>query len=153
MNNIIDGGGAIAGIPGDPFPHQPVLYHEVLDALVPQPDQIYLDGTLGAGGHSEGILTRSAPSGRLLGLDLDPEALAIAEHRLLPYMERISIQKASYQRAPEILRELGWFPVHGILLDLGVSSMQLDHPERGFSFKVEGPLKYAFRPGSKTECI
>ena len=144
MNNIIEGGGAIAGLPGDRIPHQPVLYHKVLDALALQSNRTYVDGTIGAGGHAEGILTNSAPKGRLLGLDLDPEALAIANKRLLLFKDRTALQQASYQMAPEILTELGWLPVHGILLDLGVSSMQLDHPERGFSFKAEGPLNMRF---------
>jgi len=144
MNNIIEGGGAFAGSTSDRTPHQPVLYHEVLDALTLQSDRIYVDGTLGAGGHAEGILTHSAPHGKLLGLDLDPEALAIAYRRLLPFEDRIVLQQASYQMAPEILQELGWHPVHGILLDLGVSSMQLDQPERGFSFMAEGPLNMRF---------
>lgn len=144
MNNIIDRGGNIAGNTGDPIPHQPVLYHEVLDALAPQHDRTYVDGTLGAGGHSEGILTLSDPNGRLLCLDLDPEAMAIAQKRLLPFNDRIHYQQASYQTAPEILKKLGWLPVHGIVLDLGVSSMQLNHPERGFSFMAEGPLNMRF---------
>ena len=144
MNNIIEGGGAFAGSTSDRIPHQPVLYHEVLDALALQSDRIYVDGTLGAGGHAEGILTHSAPHGKLLGLDLDPEALAIAHQRLLPFEDRIVLQQASYQMAPEILKELGWHPVHGILLDLGVSSMQFDQPDRGFSFMAEGPLNMRF---------
>lgn len=149
MNNMIDGGGAVAGSPGDPIPHRPVLYHEVLDALAPKPDQVYIDGTLGAGGHAEGILTRSAPSGKLLGLDLDPEAIAIAQKRLLPFKERTSIQQASYLNIQEVLNELGWPPPHGILLDLGVSSMQLDQADRGFSFKAEGPLNMRFNQGTR----
>ena len=149
MNNLLDGGGADAGNPGDPIPHHPVLYHEVLDLMAPQPDQVYIDGTLGAGGHAEGILIRSAPSGRLLGLDLDPQALVIAKQRLLPYKDRTAIQKASYQTAPEILHQLGWLPAHGILLDLGVSSMQVDQPERGFSFKDQGPLNMRFDQAAK----
>ena len=149
MNNMINGGGAIAGNPGDPIPHHPVLYHEILDTLAPQTDRVYVDGILGAGGHAEGILTHSAPKGKLLGLDLDPEAIAIAQKRLLPFIERTSLQQASYLNAQEILSELGWPPPHGILLDLGVSSMQLDHPERGFSFMAQGPLNMRFNQGTK----
>jgi len=144
MKNSDHGGDALANDSSDRFPHQPVLYQEVLDALAPTPGSVYLDGTLGAGGHAFGILTESAPDGRLLGLDVDPEALAIARQRLFPFRDRTVVQQASYRQAPEILKELGWRPVHGILLDLGVSSMQIDRPERGFSFMAEGPLDMRF---------
>ncbi len=146
MNGSSFGGDADTGTSGDHHPHQPVLYHEVLDALAPVSGRDYLDGTLGAGGHAEGILKASAPQGRLLGLDLDPEALAISRQRLLPFEARIHIQQASYRLAPDILHELGWDAVHGILLDLGVSSMQVDRPHRGFSFAEEGPLDMRFNP-------
>lgn len=144
MNGANIGGGTIPGSPGDPYPHQPVLYHEVLDALAPVSGCDYLDGTLGAGGHAEGILKTSAPRARLLGLDLDPEALAIAHQRLFAYQARVTLRQASYRLAPEILQELGWTQVHGILLDLGVSSMQIDRPNRGFSFSEDGPLDMRF---------
>jgi 16S rRNA (cytosine1402-N4)-methyltransferase len=144
MNDTNHGEGAVAGSPGDQFPHQPVLYHEVLDALAPEPGKNYLDGTLGAAGHAEGILNASAPDGSLLGLDLDPEALAIARQRLSAFGNRATIRQASYEIAPEILAEIGWHRVHGILLDLGVSSMQIDRPSRGFSFMEEGPLDMRF---------
>lgn len=144
MKNSIDGGNTLAKDSGDRYPHRPVLYQEALEALAPTPGCVYLDGTLGAGGHAFGILTESAPDGRLLGLDVDPEALAIARQRLFAFRDRTVIRQASYRQAPEILRELGWRPVHGILLDLGVSSMQIDRPERGFSFMAEGPLDMRF---------
>jgi 16S rRNA (cytosine1402-N4)-methyltransferase len=144
MKNTGHGGDTLANDSGDRYPHQPVLYHEVLKALKPIPGRVYLDGTLGAGGHAYGILIASAPDGRLLGLDVDPEALAIARQRLFAFRDRTVIQQASYHAAPEILRELGWPPVQGILLDLGVSSMQVDQPERGFSFMAEGPLDMRF---------
>ncbi len=144
MNNSIDGGDAFAINPSDPIPHQPVLYHEVLDALKPESGRDYLDGTLGAGGHATGILLASIPQGRLLGLDLDPQALVIARKHLSAFHQRTIIRQASYYQAPEILGELGWHHVHGILLDLGVSSMQIDQPERGFSFMNEGPLDMRF---------
>jgi 16S rRNA (cytosine1402-N4)-methyltransferase len=144
MNDKYYGDGAVAGNPGDKFPHQPVLYHEVLEALAPRPGRNYLDGTLGAAGHALGILKSSAPDGRLLGLDLDPEALAIARRRLFDFNYRSVIRQASYKMAPEILKEIGWHGVNGILLDLGVSSMQIDRPSRGFSFMEKGPLDMRF---------
>lgn len=144
MNNTNYGDGDLAGSPSDNYPHQPVLYHEVLEALAPESGKDYLDGTLGAAGHALGILDSSAPDGRLLGLDLDPEALVIARQRLFDYRDRIVIRQASYKMAPEILKEIGWQKVHGILLDLGVSSMQIDRPSRGFSFMEEGPLDMRF---------
>jgi 16S rRNA (cytosine1402-N4)-methyltransferase len=144
MNDSNHGEGNLTGTPSDNFPHQPVLYHEVLDALAPKPGRKYLDGTLGAAGHAEGILKASAPDGKLLGLDLDPEALAIAHQRLFDYNNRTIIRQASYQETPEILIEIGWKKLAGILLDLGVSSMQLDCPARGFSFMEKGPLDMRF---------
>lgn len=144
MNDSIHGGGTSSGKDDSPVPHQPVLYHEVLEALSPSSGRDYLDGTLGAGGHAEGILIASAPHGRLLGIDLDLEALTIARQRLMVYGDRVIIDQASYQNAPEILKRIGWRHVDGILLDLGVSSMQIDQPERGFSFMKEGPLDMRF---------
>ena len=144
MNGTIHGGGSSSGKHFSQFPHQPVLYHEVLEALSPSSGNDYLDGTLGAGGHAEGILVTSAPRGRLLGLDLDPAALTIARQRLSAFDDRAIIEQASYHNAPEILKKIGWHSVHGILLDLGVSSMQIDQPERGFSYMSDGPLDMRF---------
>jgi 16S rRNA (cytosine1402-N4)-methyltransferase len=115
MNGSNMGGGTLSGSPGDRFPHQPVLYQQVLEALAPVSGSDYLDGTLGAGGHAEGILQASAPRGRLLGLDLDPEALAIARQRLFIFGDRVVLQQASYQVALQILQDMGWPHVHGIL--------------------------------------
>jgi 16S rRNA (cytosine1402-N4)-methyltransferase len=115
--------------------------------LAPVSGGNYLDGTLGAGGHAEGILQISAPLGRLLGLDLDPEALAITRQRLFIYRDRVVLQQASYHLAPQILKSLGWSHLDGILLDLGVSSMQIDQPGRGFSFQKDGPLDMRFDQG------
>ncbi len=148
MKDNINAGGEIARTPGDYFPHQPVLYQEIMDALQPVSGERYLDGTLGAGGHAEGILKASAPGGRLLGLDLDPEALAIASQRLLTYRDRVVVRHASYTEAATVLEEIGWKSVQGIILDLGVSSMQIDRPDRGFSFMEEGPLDMRFDPES-----
>ena len=153
MNNKKDRGGEVARNPGDPIPHQPVLYHEVLDYLVPVSGGKYLDGTLGAGGHAIGILENTTPDGKLLGLDLDPEALVIARRRLFTFGKRAVICQASYRQAAEILQEMHWTPIQGILLDLGVSSMQIDQGQRGFSFMADGPLDMRFDPrqGSSAE--
>jgi 16S rRNA (cytosine1402-N4)-methyltransferase len=126
--------------------HLPVLYHEIILALQPRREGFYVDGTLGAGGHAAGILEASQPDGRLLGMDLDPQAVSIARQRLSPFGSRVVIVQASYTSLREQLIGLGWQAVHGILLDLGVSSMQLDTPERGFSFQTDAPLDMRFDP-------
>ena len=131
-------------------PHQPVLYHEIILALQPKNKGQYVDGTLGAGGHAHGILEACAPDGCLLGLDVDPQALALARETLAPYGERVRLVRASYDSLAEILQEIGWDQVDGILLDLGLSSMQLDTPERGFSFQQDAPLDMRFDPASPT---
>ncbi len=130
--------------------HQPVLYHEIIHALRPINKGFYVDGTLGAGGHARGILEACAPDGRLLGLDVDPQALALARETLAPYGERAHLTQASYDSLTERLRDIGWDKVDGILLDLGLSSMQLDTPERGFSFQQDAPLDMRFDPASPT---
>ena len=130
--------------------HQPVLYHEIIHALQPKNAGHYVDGTLGAGGHARGILEACTPEGRLLGLDVDPQALALARENLAPYGQRARLLQASYDSLAETLRELGWKKVDGILLDLGLSSMQLDTPERGFSFQQDAPLDMRFDPASPT---
>jgi len=124
--------------------HQPVLYHEIIHALQPHRGGTYVDGTLGAGGHAWGILHASEPDGRLLGLDLDPQALEIAQERLAPFGPRAVIRQGSYTTLQEKLQALGWVSVQGIVLDLGVSSMQLDSPNRGFSFQKDAPLDMRF---------
>ena len=129
---------------GDRRPHQPVLYQEVIDLLRPQKSGHYVDATLGAGGHAEGILTASDPDGILVGLDLDIQALEIARQRLSKYGERAVVRHASYTQIEQILKELKWSGMNGILFDLGVSSMQLETPERGFSFLQDGPLDMRF---------
>ena len=127
-------------------PHQPVLYKEIIHALQLQNGGRYVDGTLGAGGHARGILEASAPDGQLLGLDVDPQALALARKTLAPYEQRTHLVQASYVSLSSQLDQLGWKAVDGILLDLGVSSMQFDTPERGFSFMTDAPLDMRFGP-------
>lgn len=124
--------------------HRPVLYHQIIHALRPSPAGLYVDCTLGAAGHAWGILEASAPDGKLLGLDLDAQALEIARARLAPFGERAILRQASYAALQEQLQAIGWERVHGILLDLGVSSMQLDTPQRGFSFQHNAPLDMRF---------
>ena len=126
--------------------HRPVLYQEIIHALQPRSPGRYIDGTIGAGGHARGILEACAPDGRLFGLDVDPQALAIARETLAPYGQRVELAQASYVALPDELRRIGWEAVDGILLDLGVSSMQLDQPLRGFSFLHEAPLDMRFDP-------
>lgn len=129
-------------------PHLPVLYQTIITALEPKSGGRYIDGTLGAGGHAAGILAQSSPSGELLGLDLDPQALAIAHERLAPFGERAHIVQASYTSMKLEAAKLAWDTVDGIVLDFGVSSMQLDTPERGFSFLHTGPLDMRFTPNA-----
>ncbi len=126
--------------------HQPVLYHEVLRALRPYSPGRYVDGTVGAGGHAFGILDASSPAGLLLGLDVDPEALRLAADRLASFGGRVILRRASYATLTEQLHAVGWEAVDGILLDVGLSSMQVDTPERGFSFREDAPLDMRFDP-------
>ena len=126
--------------------HIPVLYKEIIHALQPKSGKRYVDGTLGAGGHARGILEACAPDGQLLGLDIDPQALALARKTLAPYEPRVRLAQASYDTLPNALQQAGWDVVDGIVLDLGVSSMQLDSPERGFSFQADAPLDMRFNP-------
>jgi 16S rRNA (cytosine1402-N4)-methyltransferase len=127
-------------------PHRPVLYQEVLSALQPRAAGRYIDGTVGAGGHAAGILVGSAPDGLLLGMDRDPSALRIAEAALAEFGDRVTLRHAAFAQMAETAHALGWADVDGILLDLGLSSMQLDDPQRGFAFKEDGPLDMRFDP-------
>ena len=129
---------------GMPQTHQPVLLHSVLAFLQPKSGGLYVDGTVGAGGHAAAILAASSPAGMLLGLDLDGQALEIARYNLVEYGMRAQLRQASYLTIPDQLASLGWQAVDGILLDLGVSSMQLDRAEKGFSFQADGPLDMRF---------
>lgn len=126
--------------------HKPVLYHEIVHALNPRDGGYYVDGTVGAGGHAYGILDACSPSGKLLGLDLDPVALSLAAEHLSPFSGRVFLRQASYTMLSQQIEDLGWRQVNGVLLDLGVSSMQLDDPRRGFSFRNEAPLDMRFDP-------
>jgi 16S rRNA (cytosine1402-N4)-methyltransferase len=122
------------------FAHVSVLSREVAELLRPEPGKRYIDGTLGGGGHTEEILIRSSPDGRVLGLDRDDEAIAAARERLQRFGDRLVARQASFANAKEILAEIGWGAVDGVILDLGISSHQIDTPERGFSFRGESRL-------------
>jgi 16S rRNA (cytosine1402-N4)-methyltransferase len=132
-----------------PFQHVSVLPKEVLEALAPRPGGIYLDGTLGGGGHATAVLTAAQPGGRLLGIDADPAALAAAQARLtgsgLPAASFI-LHHGRFGDMAAIAQGHGLQEVDGILLDLGVSSYQLDTPARGFSFAADGPLDMRLDP-------
>lgn len=126
-------------------PHYSVMQTEVLAALALKPGSCCMDGTLGAGGHSQAILNAIAPTGNLVSFDLDPDAISLASGRLAPYGERIRIIHDSYENADRYIEPES---LDGALLDLGVSSMQLDNGERGFSFMRNGPLDMRFDPNS-----
>lgn len=127
-------------------PHLSVLYQEIILAIRPESPGKYIDATVGAGGHAWGILAASEPDGQLLGFDLDPQALELAHQRLARFTGRYTLVQASYTTLKDQIHKLGWQNVQGILLDLGVSSMELDTPERGFSFQHDGPLDMRFSP-------
>jgi 16S rRNA (cytosine1402-N4)-methyltransferase len=120
-------------------PHIPVLLDEVLQWLSIKPDGIYIDATLGAGGHSAAIAERLT-SGRLISLDRDALALDLGRERLQSFAEKVTLVRSPFSKIAEVAHELGIPKVDGVLADLGVSSMQLDRAERGFSFREAGPL-------------
>ncbi len=121
-------------------PHQPVMLAEVLEALAPAGDGLYVDGTVGAGGHAAAILEAGGSGTRLLGLDRDPAALELAGRRLAGFGQRVRLRQATFDQVGRELEQWGEDAAEGILLDLGVSSMQLDNPGRGFSFRSDAPL-------------
>ncbi len=128
--------------------HQPVLLREVVVHLDPQPGGRFIDGTLGAGGHATALLDATAPDGVLLGFDRDPAALAYATERLARFGDRFTPVSGSYGDMAVVAPGRGFASVDGILLDLGLSSRQLDDAGRGFSFLKEGPLDMRFDPHS-----
>ncbi len=125
--------------------HIPVLYQEVLEALRPQPHTRFIDGTAGAGGHSEGLLA-AADDTHVLAFDRDPEAIRFIRERLAEYGDRLTLVNANFAAMGEVAPAHGFGQVDGILLDLGLSSRQLDSAERGFSFRFEAPLDMRFDP-------
>ncbi|MDZ4165797.1 MAG: 16S rRNA (cytosine(1402)-N(4))-methyltransferase RsmH [Smithellaceae bacterium] len=120
--------------------HKPVLLAEALESLRILPGGVYVDGTVGGGGHAQEILRLSGPDGILIGFDLDGEALMEAGRKLEPFGDRARLVRGNYSDMREILKSLAFESVDGILLDLGVSSFQLNEPSRGFSFMHDGPL-------------
>jgi len=124
--------------------HKPVMVPEVLDALRVQPGGRYIDGTLGEGGHAEAILRASEPGGQVMGLDADHEAIAVATDRLRGHGSAFLALAANFRDIRRLALSYDFAPVHGVLFDLGVSSLQLDAEARGFSFRRPAPLDMRF---------
>ena len=122
------------------FSHKSVLLDETIKNLNIKPDGIYVDGTLGGGGHSYEIASKLSVKGRLIGIDQDADVIVAATERLKPFADRVTIVRNNYTNIDEILKELGIDKVDGIILDLGVSSYQIDTAERGFTYRVDAPL-------------
>ena len=126
--------------------HTPVLTGESIENLQVKAGGAYIDCTVGEGGHSWAILEASSPGGRLLGIDLDPQALETAEERLLPYRDFCVLVNDNFSNLRSIARDQGFYPADGILVDLGLSSLQLEGEDRGFSFRTDGALDMRFDP-------
>ncbi|MGI6316086.1 MAG: 16S rRNA (cytosine(1402)-N(4))-methyltransferase RsmH [Christensenellales bacterium] len=122
------------------FSHTPIMLAACMEALNPLPGGVFVDGTLGGGGHAASILDSIGSSGRLYGIDRDADALSAAGHRLARYKDSFVPIRGNFHDMPSMLAEKGVFAVDGIMLDLGVSSFQLDEPSRGFSYNQDGPL-------------
>lgn len=123
------------------FEHRSVLFEETMEGLAIRPDGIYVDGTLGGGGHAAGVLARLGAGGRLIGIDQDADAIRAAAERLAPFGDRVTIVRSNYRDMPAVLDGLGVGLVDGICLDLGVSSYQLDTASRGFTYRdADAPL-------------
>jgi len=128
------------------YPHRPVLVDEVVRNLVIKPQGVYVDGTAGTGGHSEVIAQRLSTEGRLICLDRDPEAVRISKQRMSPLADRVTFIRTNYIHLDRALKDIGMGRVDGILLDLGMSTLQLDHGGRGFSFSRDEPLDMRMDP-------
>ncbi len=131
--------------------HIPVLCDKVVDFLKPKSDGVYIDGTVGLGGHSTAILKAAAPNGHLFGIDLDTDALSVAKDRLQIFGDRFSLINGNFAEMNALLESHAVHAVDGILLDLGVSSLQLDAPHRGFSFNHTAPLDMRMNSGHENE--
>jgi len=128
--------------------HRTVMLEEVIDFLRPVPEGVMADATVGGGGHTEALLERLGPAGRVLGIDADPDALDHASNRLARFGDRFVPIHGRHEELPDLLRAAGVFAVDGIVADFGISSLQLDDPERGFSFSVDGPLDMRMHRGA-----
>ncbi|GAB3597903.1 16S rRNA (cytosine(1402)-N(4))-methyltransferase RsmH [Angustibacter peucedani] len=131
--------------------HQPVMLGRCVELLAPalaEPGSVVVDGTLGMGGHAEALL-RTCPDAVLVGIDRDPEALRLAGERLAPFGDRVHLVHAVYDEIGDVLRRLRLGPVQGVLLDLGVSSLQLDEDDRGFAYRVDAPLDMRMDSGDE----
>jgi len=130
-------------------PHRPVLLEEILKFLAPERGGLFVDCTVGLGGHSEAIL-KSSPDTRVIGMDLDPAALAYSRQRLAPFGDRFRAFQANFRAIADVLQQVDERDPTGVLVDLGVSSLQFDSPERGFSFRFDAPLDMRMDPASDT---
>ena len=128
------------------FQHIPVLLAPVLDLLAETPGTRFVDATLGGGGHSQALLARRPDIRLLLGLDRDPAAIAAATERLRPFGDRLTAVQATFSSLEQVVHDHGWSQIDALLMDIGVSSPQLDLPERGFSFRFDGPLDMRMDP-------
>ncbi|MFC1983452.1 16S rRNA (cytosine(1402)-N(4))-methyltransferase RsmH [Chloroflexota bacterium] len=133
--------------------HIPVLLQEATEALAVQPGGRYIDCTLGAGGHAAAILDQSSPGGQLLGIDADPEAIDIARAKLATYGSSTLLVNDNFTNLEAICIKYDFLPVHGILLDLGLSSLQLNSDDRGFSFQHDAPLDMRFSPSQEVTAV
>ena len=129
--------------------HRPVLAVEAVQQLDPRRDGVYLDATVGEGGHAEALLESSSPTGRVLGIDLDPRSLTHAKRRLQQYGRRFNCVQGNYADMPALARANGLTHVDGVLMDLGFSARQIQQPGYGFSFRVDEPLDMRFDPGAQ----
>lgn len=134
----------------DHHSHTPVLFQEVLSALNPRPGSQIIDATVGGAGHAVAILEATAPDGLLLGIDRDLEAVKLARAKLSGYGQRATIRHGSYAEIRFHASKVGWTDVQGVLMDLGMSSMQLNSAQRGFSFRQDGPLDMRFDRSQET---
>jgi 16S rRNA (cytosine1402-N4)-methyltransferase len=130
--------------------HVPVLLEESIALLQVQPGGRYIDCTVGAGGHAAAILERSSPGGQLLGIDADPKAIKVAQAKLKKFGSAIVLVNENFKNLEAICEQFHFRPVHGILFDLGMSSLQLENGSRGFSFQLDAPLDMRFNPSQET---
>jgi 16S rRNA (cytosine1402-N4)-methyltransferase len=129
------------------YVHVPVMLDEVVENLNLKPDGVYVDCTLGGGGHGLAILEKLGPDGCLVAVDRDPAAIAAAREKLAAYGDRVTLVQRNFSQLPDVLRQLGIEEADGILFDLGVSSYQLEEPARGFSYQYDAPLDMRMDPG------